>query len=690
MTSRSLFRRTTSIACSLVLLFSVFVALGFSLVQANAGAATGPGTAVLSAGQQLLPGQELDDGPYRAVMQTDGNFVVYNASTPMWSTHTSGHMNQGFHLVMQGDGNLVMYSGSGAVKWATYRFGSSPVLVLWNNGNLIVFGASAPLWASGVTGPVYTPPTSSPTSTSSTTTSSTTTTTTSTTTTTAPRANSICSVTADTLQSGCVMTDGQSIQSGTTLLWLQSGFTAPTLNGNLVLYPNFVSLMNTGPASWTTFTFDNPSTSHHALVMEAGGNLVLYSQWISAANPGTKVWSAKDSTPSMTLVPGSFLQVLSNGNLIIKTPGGATAWATGTISSTVPSTVGVYDYPSSSQALNDGWKMVGDTGALGSSTSPYVRTANAAALRATASATRAANAPWLSFWTVSGPPGASCTTGAALGVGVYQQGASLNSGPFTAVLQTDGNFVVYNAGVPLWSTATNVAPGSFASLGQPFTLVVGLYGDLEIVNRFGTVMWQSIDHGGSLGIGATLHMQCDGNLVLTNSGGGVIWSSDTGGHTTSSPAGFYQAGLVAGQNVAAQLNNAGLAMKPTLVILDPEGYPDNHSGLESGPSASWANMMAGWAAGLGSNYAPAFYATQYEYSAFGLSSINMPALIAVAFGPGGSNFSHYGTLGSNVQGIIAWGVTCAPGTTIAEANYLASWGYRYNTLEFINNTACHP
>jgi uncharacterized protein (AIM24 family) len=135
MTSRSLFRHTTSVACSLALLFSVFVALGFSLVQANAGAATGPGTAVLSAGQQLLPGQELDDGPYRAVMQTDGNFVVYNASTPMWSTHTSGHMNQGFHLVMQGDGNLVMYSGSGAVVWASYRFGSSPVLVLWNNGN---------------------------------------------------------------------------------------------------------------------------------------------------------------------------------------------------------------------------------------------------------------------------------------------------------------------------------------------------------------------------------------------------------------------------------------------------------------------------------------------------------------------------------------------------------------------------
>ena len=339
MTSRSLFRRTTSIACSLALLFSVFVALGFSLVQANAGAATGPGTAVLSAGQQLLPGQELDDGPYRAVMQTDGNFVVYNASTPMWSTHTSGHMNQGFHLVMQGDGNLVMYSGSGAVKWATYRFGSSPVLVLWNNGNLIVFGASAPLWASGVTGPVYTPPTSSPTSTSSTTTSSTTTTTTSTTTTTAPRANSICSVTADTLQSGCVMTEGQAIQSGTTLLWLQSGFTAPTLNGNLVLYPNFVSLMNTGPASWTTFTFDNPSTSHHALVMEAGGNLVLYSQWISAASHGPAVWSAKASTPSMTLVPGSFLQVLSNGNLIIKTPGGATAWATGTVSAAAPTAI---------------------------------------------------------------------------------------------------------------------------------------------------------------------------------------------------------------------------------------------------------------------------------------------------------------------------------------------------------------
>ena len=58
----------------------------------------------------------------RAVMQGDGNFVVYDiedgAWVPVWSTHTDG--NPGAYLNVQDDGNMVIYSASNAVLWSLF------------------------------------------------------------------------------------------------------------------------------------------------------------------------------------------------------------------------------------------------------------------------------------------------------------------------------------------------------------------------------------------------------------------------------------------------------------------------------------------------------------------------------------------------------------------------------------------
>ncbi len=59
----------------------------------------------------------VDDQPNVAVMQDDGNFVVYGPDNcPRWASGTEGHL--GAYLILQADGNLVIYDGDNAV-WAT-------------------------------------------------------------------------------------------------------------------------------------------------------------------------------------------------------------------------------------------------------------------------------------------------------------------------------------------------------------------------------------------------------------------------------------------------------------------------------------------------------------------------------------------------------------------------------------------
>jgi hypothetical protein len=56
--------------------------------------------------------------PGSAVMQSDGNFVVYDAANqPRWHTHTWG--NPGAYLSLQNNGAMVVNTASGARLWGT-------------------------------------------------------------------------------------------------------------------------------------------------------------------------------------------------------------------------------------------------------------------------------------------------------------------------------------------------------------------------------------------------------------------------------------------------------------------------------------------------------------------------------------------------------------------------------------------
>jgi hypothetical protein len=101
----------------------------------------------LRAPATLTPGQYLrsTNGRYLAVMQTDGNFVVYGAGRPLWASRTQ---SGGASLAIQRDGNLVMYDMYGAPRWASRTAGAGlGFLVMQDDGNLVLYAAHGAAWA---------------------------------------------------------------------------------------------------------------------------------------------------------------------------------------------------------------------------------------------------------------------------------------------------------------------------------------------------------------------------------------------------------------------------------------------------------------------------------------------------------------------------------------------------------------
>ena len=101
--------------------------------------------------QQLTAGQSLvsANGQYTAVVQGDGNVVVYAARQgALWHTRTWGR--PGSRLALQADGNLVVYTPSRQAPWHAATFGhANDRLVMQNDGNLVLYaGNGRALWSS--------------------------------------------------------------------------------------------------------------------------------------------------------------------------------------------------------------------------------------------------------------------------------------------------------------------------------------------------------------------------------------------------------------------------------------------------------------------------------------------------------------------------------------------------------------
>jgi hypothetical protein len=228
----------------------------------------------LLSGQALLPGQELDalGQPVRCLMQTDGNLVIYWGSSgfPIWASNSAGlPVTQ---AILQLDGNFVLYAGARPV-WSTGTNGNpGAFLVVQSDGVLKVLSSSnATLWESGSA--IVTPPL---------------------------RGRAVLTA-GESLSIGqflqassqpytCQLQSDGSLtinKLGTDPLWGASG-PQPAEVAIMQADGNFVLYAAGGAAIWATGTWGNPGAH---IVMQDDGNLVVY------RTDGKPLWASDTVQP---------------------------------------------------------------------------------------------------------------------------------------------------------------------------------------------------------------------------------------------------------------------------------------------------------------------------------------------------------------------------------------------------------
>ena len=112
-------------------------------------------TDALFAGQILYAGQYIQssNGMYTAIMQSDGNFVIYrgnNFIAANASAATMTHGNNNAYFAFQFDGNIVVYNQSNKAIWSPLIHGKGATkLVMQSDGNLVAYtSAGKAVWAS--------------------------------------------------------------------------------------------------------------------------------------------------------------------------------------------------------------------------------------------------------------------------------------------------------------------------------------------------------------------------------------------------------------------------------------------------------------------------------------------------------------------------------------------------------------
>lgn len=127
--------------------------LDFSLPALNASLVISSLGTTLFSNQPISGDQYLEaaNGRYKLIMQSsDGNLVLYSPSTALWASGTQGH--PGDFALMQSDGNFVIYrQGGGIADWASGTQGNpGAYLIMQGDGNLVIYRqGGVAIWSSG-------------------------------------------------------------------------------------------------------------------------------------------------------------------------------------------------------------------------------------------------------------------------------------------------------------------------------------------------------------------------------------------------------------------------------------------------------------------------------------------------------------------------------------------------------------
>jgi hypothetical protein len=142
----------TSIKRLAVAVLTVAAAALPLLSTSSAGATDPSGNYVqlLPVGQALTVGHIVSspDSINILELQTDGNMVIYARGRAIWSTKTSG--KKASFAVLQSDGNFVLYTAADKPLWQSHTAKTAGSRVqMQNDGNLVIYSATdKATWAS--------------------------------------------------------------------------------------------------------------------------------------------------------------------------------------------------------------------------------------------------------------------------------------------------------------------------------------------------------------------------------------------------------------------------------------------------------------------------------------------------------------------------------------------------------------
>lgn len=245
--------------------------IGISLAVSNVSSTLYHGLNLSVGGEIMSP-----NGQYEAILQGDGNFVIYentsDGKVAHWATDTAGAGYDSYSLVMQEDGNLVLY-GDGQPIWASNTagaIGSAFYVMMQDDGNLVIYNNNSDwVWCryQGINEDLSEPETPSP------------------------------SVTSELLH-------GLSLNIGGEIASPSGEYEAiQQADGNFVVYHN----TSDGKEGIWASGSNNQDCSSYTIVMQEDGNLVIYGD-------GQPLWATDTAGADGS---GFYLRMQDDGNLVI-------------------------------------------------------------------------------------------------------------------------------------------------------------------------------------------------------------------------------------------------------------------------------------------------------------------------------------------------------------------------------------